>query len=88
MAVIQQTVIQQQVQDAICNYLAACEPSALEEILEEIRIQCEVRRQILLPTVITAIAALQDTGKICEYDQMPLDDPLEYAWVLSEERFT
>jgi hypothetical protein len=82
------TVIQQQVQDAIVSHLAACEPCTLEEILEEVRVVCEVRRQILLPTTITAIAALQDTGKICEYDQMPLDDPLEYAWVLSEERFT
>jgi hypothetical protein len=82
------TATQQQIQDAIVNHLADCEPCTLEEILEEVRIQCEVRRQILLPTVITAIAALQDAGKICEYIQSPLDDPLEYAWLLSEQRFS
>jgi hypothetical protein len=80
------TVIQQQVQDAIVNHLAACEPCTLEELLEEVRIQCEVRRQSLLPTVITALHCLMEAGKICEYDQMPLEDALEYAWVLSEER--
>lgn len=76
--------IQLQTQDAILNYLAACEPATLEEILEEIRVQCDVRRQILLPTAIIALSALMADGKICEYDQMPIDDPLEYAWVLTE----
>ncbi len=82
------TVIQQQVEGAIVNCLAASEPCTLEELLEEVRVQCEVRQQILLPTVITAIASLMEAGTICEYDQPPLDDPLEYAWLLSEERFS
>jgi hypothetical protein len=77
--------IRKQVQSAIKSFLAAQEPATLEQICEEVRVLCEVRRQTLLPTVITAIAALQEKGEICEYDQPPLDDPLEYAWVLSEE---
>ncbi len=72
-------------EQAIKIFLAEQEPATLEEICEEIRVQCEIRRQTLLPVVITAIAALQERGEICEYDQPPLDDPLEYAWVLSEE---
>ena len=81
------TANQQQIQNEIVNYLAACEPVSLEEILEVVRSRCKVRAEILLPTSITAISSLQEAGTICEYDQPPLDDPLEYAWVLSEERF-
>lgn len=77
-------MIKQQIKDAIQNYLAACEPCTLEEILEEVRVTCEIRRQILLPSVIPVLAEMMEEGIICDYDQMPIEDPLEYAWVLSE----
>lgn len=70
---------------AIKDLLAASEPCTLQEICEEIRAQCSVSPQNLLPQVIAAIAYLQDKGEICEYLQLPIDDPLEYAWLLSEE---
>lgn len=75
----------QDIRSTITRLLAAQEPCTLEEILEEVRIQCGINRNRALPETITAIAALQSTGAICEYEQTPLDDPLEYAWLLSED---
>lgn len=70
---------------AIKDLLAASEPCTLEQICEEIRVQYSVSQQNLLPQVIAAISNLQDKGEICEYLQPPIDDPMEYAWLLSEE---
>lgn len=72
------------VKNAIVNYLAACEPAGIEDICEDVRIQCGLKRQNVLPAVITGLAALMAENKIQEYEQMPIDDPLEYAWELVE----
>lgn len=79
------TDIQAQAQDAIVAYLEASEPATLPELLEEIRVHVGVRRQNVLPVAIAALNALMKSGKICEYDQCPLDDPMDYAWLLSDE---
>lgn len=81
-----QAAVQQKIKDRIIDLLEASEPCTLEMMLEEVRVMCDIRRQNLLPQVITALAAMIDAGTICEYEQMPIDDPLEYAWLLSVER--
>lgn len=78
------TVIQDQVKSCIISYLEACNPATFTELITEVGNQCMVRRQILLPTVITALASLMEEGKITEYEQYPLLDPFDYAWDLPD----
>lgn len=74
------------IETTIKAFLAAQEPATLEEILRELRIQLGLRTSEVLPIAITAIAAMQEKGLICEYEQMPFSNPMEYAWVLAEEQ--
>ena len=71
---------------AIADFLAAQEPATLEQICRELRTQMSIKPAEVLPIAITAIAVMQKQGLICEYEQMPFDDPMEYAWVLAEEQ--
>ena len=73
------------IQVAIKNLLAAQEPCSLGEIVGECSVQCDIKTSQLLPSVMQAIADLTRSGEICEYPQLPLDDPFDYAWQLSEE---
>jgi hypothetical protein len=72
------------IHDTIKNLLDASGPCTLEEILEEVRIQEGISRNQVLPKTLIAIVDLIAAGEICEYEQMPLEDPLEYAWELAE----
>ena len=74
------------IETTIKAFLAAQEPATLEEILRELRIQLGIRTSEVLPIAITAIAAMQEQGLICEYEQGTFVDPMEYAWVLAEEQ--
>ncbi|MFM7470834.1 MAG: hypothetical protein ACKO5P_04915 [Nodosilinea sp.] len=73
------------VQATIIDLLKAQEPCSLGEILLELQIQVGLRSTKVLPIAITAIAAMQDKGLICEYEQMTFSDPMDYAWVLCDE---
>ena len=75
-----------QLEVAIADFLAAQEPATLDEICKELQYQMSIKPAEVLPIAITAIAAMQEQGLICEYKQMPFDDPMEYAWVLAEEQ--
>ena len=75
-----------QLEVAIADFLAAQEPATLDEICKELQYQMSIKPTRVLPLAITAIAAMQEQGLICEYKQMPFDDPLDYAWVLAEEQ--
>ena len=76
----------QEIETTIIDMLRSQEPSTLEEICWELRIQQGLRTTEVLPIAITAISAMQEKGLICEYEQMPFSDPMEYAWVLAEEQ--
>lgn len=76
---------QAQIQRAIARYLAANEPATLPEILDEVRLQVGISHNDVLPPVMAALVAMAKAGKICEYEQAPLNDPLEYAWVRSND---
>ena len=74
------------IETAIIDLLEAQEPATLGQICWELRTQQGLRTTEVLPIAITAIAAMQEQGLICEYEQMPFTDPMEYAWVLAEEQ--
>lgn len=72
---------------AITAFLAAQEPATLEQICWELRTQLGLRTTEVLPIAITAIAALQEQGQICQYDpSIYFGNPLEFAWVLTEQK--
>jgi hypothetical protein len=74
--------------DCIVAFLAAQEPATLPEIMQEVNAQLGISNQNILAYTIAALASLMTAGTICEYEQyeqMPLDDPMDYAWVLSHE---
>lgn len=74
------------IETAIIDLLKAQEPATLEQICWELRTQQGLRTAEVLPIAITAISTMQENGLICEYEQMPFTDPMEYAWVLAEEQ--
>ena len=72
--------------DAIKHRLALSEPCTLEELMDAVTDDCGIGVEHLLPVTILAIAALITSEEICQYiDRQPLDEPLDYSWVLSEE---
>ena len=81
-----QAAVQQAIKDRIINRLKASELCTWELLLEEVRVMCDLRRQNLLPQVITALAAMIDADTLCEDAQMSIDNPLESAWLVSVER--
>jgi hypothetical protein len=76
----------QKIETTIIDLLKAQEPATLGQICWELRTQQGLRTTEVLPIAITAISAMQEKGLICEYEQMPFNDPMEYAWVLAEEQ--
>lgn len=75
-----QAAVQQELKDRIADRLEASEPCTLAMMLEAVRVMGDIRRQNLLPQVITALVAMIDAGTIGASEQMPIDDPLESAW--------
>jgi len=75
-----------QLEVAISDFLAAQGPATLDEICKELQYQMSIKPTRVLSLAITAISAMQEKGVICEYEQMPFSDPMEYAWVLTEEQ--
>jgi hypothetical protein len=72
----------------ILAYLAAQEPCTFPSIMFEVFEQvCFIQNSTVLPVTISAIAELQDEGKICEWEQYPelLENPIrDYCWQLSK----
>jgi hypothetical protein len=71
--------------ERIKELLAASAPCTLVEILAEVLTQTDIPRQKVLPRVIQALADLTATGEIKEWEQMPLENALEYAWELGDD---
>lgn len=74
---------------AITSTLVAQEPCTLEELVRAVWSGSGIDVRHAMPITIKAIADLMDSGQICEYDDSNyVDDPMDYAWLLSEERFS
>jgi hypothetical protein len=81
------TAMNNEIEPTIIAFLAAQGPATLEEISWEVWTQFSIKITEVLPIAITAIAALQERGEICQYDpSIYFGNPLEFAWVLSEQK--
>lgn len=71
----------------ILEFIAAQGPATLEQICWDLWQQLPLKINEILPTVVKALANLQQQGQICQYDpSTSLVNPMEYAWVLTKQR--
>ncbi|XHX80873.1 MAG: hypothetical protein RBJ76_13340 [Stenomitos frigidus ULC029] len=75
---------QEEIEKCILDFLAACAPSTLPEILLEVMTQCGIAKGEVLPLTIHALSSLMVGDEIQEYPQIwcDSDSPIEFAWEL------
>lgn len=77
-----------EVKAAIKRTLVVQEPCTLEELVGAVWLDTKVGTKHALVATMRAVIDLIAAGEICEYDSSSyIDHPMDYAWLLSEERF-